>query len=52
VGDQLAAVSQQGVAEDEQLGEQLLGSGVIGRFAPFGGELHRGSWIVMPAQQR
>jgi len=22
------------------------------RFAPFGGELHRGSWIVMPAQQR
>jgi len=24
----------------------------IRRLAPFGGELHRGSWIVMPAQQR
>ena len=26
--------------------------GDIGRFAPFGGEVHRGSSIVMPAQQR
>jgi hypothetical protein len=25
---------------------------LIRRFVRFGGEVHRGSWIVMPAQQR